>query len=718
MTYREPEAPENEPQLPDTELRPSLDCLLRPRSVAIIGASDTPGSFGNSVLCNLEAAGYRGELYLVNPKRTTIGSRRCLRSAANIPQGVDCAVLAIPRSAVTDSLAACAQRGIRSAILFSAGFAESGETGRAEQEWVARLAAEHGMVIEGPNCLGLVNYVDSIPLTFVNVPSASLESRDGIAVLSQSGAMAAVLAVSLKARGLDLTFSISTGNEASSSIEDYLEYLIDEEHTRVFVMIVESFRHPKRFLKLATQVRRRGKRIVLLHPGRSSAARASAATHTGALAGDFQVMQAGVKYAGVAFVETLEELLDVADILMRCPLLPSTGACVLTESGAFKALALDFCERIGLELPALSTETESMLRKVLPDFIPTSNPLDITAHALVDLDLYRRTLPPLLADERIGSLVLAIILTDKTTSARKLPPILDAIRAIRPAKPLLFAALDEGAEMEVHFVEDLRSLNVPFFPSPERALRALACVTEAGRQRGSTHAIPASVHLPFALARGVLPEYKSKQVLAAAGISIPLGALARTVDEALAIAGEIGFPVALKAQSSTLPHKSDVGGVVLNVADVKQLAECWQSLLRTVENAVPDVVIEGVLVEQMIPKGIELIAGIRNDPEWGPMLLVGSGGVLAEALKDVRLLPPDFDLASIVEEILNLQCAALLRGFRGSPAADILAAAQIVRRLGDLALLHPEIQETDINPIVVHPEGHGAVALDALFSIR
>src|SRR5277367_5869808 len=362
--------------------RPALDCLLRPCSIAIIGASATPGSLGNSLLLNLESAGYSGEIFLVNPKQDLIGRRRCFRSAAELPDGVDCAVFAIPRSAVLDSLEFCAQRGVRSAIIFAAGFAESGEAGRLEQQRLTQLAEEYGITIEGPNCLGMVNYVDSIPLTFVSTPTVTLDAQEGVAILSQSGAMAAVLNVGLNAHGLGVSYSISTGNEAVTSVEDYLEFLVEDRHTHVFVMIVELFRHPRRFLELVAHARRRGKHIVLLHPGRSSAARESAATHTGALAGDFDVMKTSVEAAGVILVETLEELLDVTEMLMRCRALPGVGTCVLAESGAFKALALDFCDQIGLPLPALSSETEVALRQVLPEFIPPSNPLDLTAHAL------------------------------------------------------------------------------------------------------------------------------------------------------------------------------------------------------------------------------------------------------------------------------------------------------------------------------------------------
>lgn len=704
---------------PQSGARPALDGLLKPRSIAIVGASATPGSFGSSVLENLETAGYTGEIYLVNPKLEAIHGRPCLHSAAELPEGIDCAVLAIPHSAVIDSLTACTKRGVRSAIIFSAGFAEIDEAGKDKQQQIARLAADHGMVIEGPNCLGMVNFVDSIPLTFVTVPVPILDEQEGVAIISQSGAMAAVLGVSLRAHGLGISYLVSTGNEAASSVEDYLEYLIDNERAPVFVMIVELFRQPKKFLRLAMSARAHGKHIVLLHPGRSSAARAAAATHTGALVGEYQVMRTCVEHAGVIFVETVEELLDVTDILMRCPSMPAKGACVLTESGAFKTLALDFCDSVGLELPALGVETRRSLREVMPDFIQPSNPLDITAHALVDLDLYRRTLPPLLADESIGSVVLSIILTDNSTGNRKALPILDAIRAAKSTKPILFAALDEGAEIDPHFVEELHALRVPFFPSPERALRALACITRAERIRRVDQTCGSEpVALPSRSKQGMLPEYRSKEILASIGIPTPKGALANTVEEAQEIAARIGFPLALKIQAAGLVHKGDVGGLILNVSSTDQLFESWQKLLDDVKANAPDAPVDGVLIEQMCPKGVELIAGVRNDSHWGLMLVVGFGGVFAEALKDVRLLPVHLDVAAIISEILALKCAPLLRGCRHSPAVDVPAAARIVRRLGDLALSHPEIQEADINPVVVYPEGQGAIALDALMLVQ
>lgn len=694
-----------------------IDRLLRPRSIALIGASSTPGSFADCVLTNLEDSRYSGELYLVNPRRPVIHGRQCLGSIAEMPDGVDCAVLAVPAAAIVESVRECAKKGVGSAIVYSAGFAESGQVGVAAQAKLARIAREHGMILEGPNCLGMVNYLDGIPLTFVLTPPQSVPDIPGATILSQSGALAAVIAVNLRHHHVPLTHSVSTGNEAANGIEDFLEHLVGDPRIRVFALVVEQFRDPDRFLKLARRAHRAGQFIVLFHPGRSSAARRSAATHTGAMAGDYEVMRTLVTRAGVLHVEHMEELVDVTQILVRCRELPARGAAVFTESGAFKALTLDLCDSVGLSLPPFSEGTEQALRQTLPAFIPPSNPLDLTAQGLVDPDLYRRTLPPVLADANFGSVVLAIILTDARTTRLKLPPIVGALTQLRPRKPVLFAALDEGAPFDFPELEELRSLGVPCFPSPERALRALARVSSrrisVADEVLSTGRRPAPV-IPQS---GILSEIESKSVLAQLAIPTPLGRLATTPEQALQIANEIGYPVVLKANSAALAHKSDVGGLLLDIQSEADLLDGWHALHQNVHNARPDLRLDGVLVERMSEKGFELIVGGRRDPQWGPVLLVGSGGVLAEAMSDTRLLAPDLTPDEIERELDHLRCAPILRGFRGSPALDTPAAARMIATLGAWMLSEPRVREVDINPLVLFPCGKGAQALDALISI-
>ena len=692
----------------------AIERLLRPRSIAVVGASETPGALGASVVANLDRVGFRGDIHLINPKRDMIGQRRCLTSVEELPLAVDVAVLAIPRAAVLDTVRSLAGRGVGAAIIFSAGFAEGGESGVAEQRELSRIAAATGMVIEGPNCLGLVNYVDGIALTFVETPAIALGSRPGIGIISQSGAMAAVVGVTLTAKALGISYSISTGNEAASGVEDYVEYLLEDPDTRVIALIVEQFRQPRRFLNLARRARIVNKPIVLLHPGRSRAARESAATHTGAMAGDYLVMRTQVEHQGVLVAENLEEFADVLELTLRYGASPSPGTAVLTESGAFKALTLDLCEQLGLDLPALTNESAPLLRAALPVFVPVSNPVDLTAQGLVDPDLYRRTLEALLHDERFGCIVLGIIQTDTKTSNIKFPPLIGAIRDLEPEKAVIFAGLDEGATVPVQYIEQLRSLNVPYFPSPDRAFRAVARWCAATERDTNTVDAPSAHVSEKPSVTGVLAEYRSKQLLAPCGISFPLGRLVNTLEEAQQVAAEMGTAVVLKAQSADLPHKSDAGGVILGLKDAKSIAEGWERLQSNITRHRPGLILDGVLVERMGKPGVELIIGGRNDQDWGPIVLAGFGGIQAEILQDARLLPADMTTAGFARELNLLKSAALLRGFRGSPVLDVAAVAEIISRVAALLRAEPSIREIDLNPVIVYPEGEGAIALDAL----
>ena len=696
--------------------RPPVERLLRARSVAVIGASATAGALGNSVIANLDRMRFSGDVHLVNPNRESIGSRPCLKSVEDLPEGVDVAVLAIPRAAVLDTVKALARRRVGAAIIFSAGFAEGGAAGLADQRELARIAQEAGMIIEGPNCLGLVNYVDGIALTFVETPAIALGARPGIAIISQSGAMAAVIGVTLTSKDLGISYSISTGNEAASGVEDYIEHLLDDAHTQVFALVVEQFRKPRRFLELARTAHVRGKPIVLLHPGRSSAARESAATHTGAMAGDYEVMCAKVRREGVLLAHSLEEFGDILDIILRCPSRPHGGSAVLTESGAFKALTLDLCEGIGLPLPPLTDASATALRAALPEFVPVSNPVDLTAQGLVDPDLYRRALAALVDDRRFGCVILTIIQTDAKTAAIKFPPIIQAVRALSPSTPVIFAGLDDGAVIPTEYVSQLRELKVPYFPSPGRAFRAVARIC-AMPERAVDDLVIDYKMPALNLPSGMITEYRAKDLLKAWDISFPDGRLATTLGEAQHAALEFGYPVALKAQATDLPHKSDAGGVILDIADPDAMTVAWTRLHDTLARTRPRLHLDGALVERMGKKGVELIIGGRNDPEWGAVILAGFGGVQAEILKDVRLLAPDLSKDEIAQELNQLKSAELLHGFRGSPALDIAAVAGIIEKVGALLRAEPRIREIDLNPVIVYPAGLGAIALDALMVV-
>ncbi len=705
----------NDTHLADHESARGLDRLLRPRSVAIVGASDKPGALGASVLRNLVRQGFAGPIYLVNPKRSEIGGRPCVASVDDLPDGVDAAVLAIPRAGVLDTLRGLGRRGVGAAVVFAAGFAEDGPQGLADQQEIGRIAQDHGMIVEGPNCLGLVNFIDRVSLTFITMPEARAEGAVRVGIVSQSGAMAAVLATTMITRDVPLSCYVSTGNEAASGAEDYLAYLVDAPETQVIAMVVEHFRNPARFLAAARAARAAGKRIVLLHPGRSDAGAASAATHTGAMAGDYAVMRVLAEHAGVIVVDSLEELGDVVEIAARCATLPEGGTGILAESGAFKAMMLDLSEDLGLQLPPLSDTDSPALRAALPDFVPVSNPLDITAQGLVDPGMYGRTLAALMEDTRIGAVLVALIQTETGTSSIKFDAVATALEA-GITKPVIVAGVDEGGAVRAEDIDRLRALGVPYLPTADRAVRALARIV--GRSIRDDSASAPGVPLEGLSDIGeTVPEYLSKALLGARGIAFPDFVLATTPAEAEAAAEKLGYPVVLKAQAAALPHKSDAGGVIVGLADAAAVAAGWDRLQANIATNRPGLVLDGVLVEAMAAKGVELIVGARNDPGWGPVILVGFGGVAAELLHDVRLLPTGLSLAAIEGEIRRLRMAPLLDGFRGAPHMDVTAVARIVQRLGETVAATPAIREVDLNPVMVYPAGQGALALDALISV-
>jgi acyl-CoA synthetase (NDP forming) len=698
--------------------RDAVARLLRPRSVAVVGASDKPGALGASVLGNLDRNGFAGEVYPINPKRETIGGRACLPSVDALPEGVDVAVLAIPQAAVLDAIRGLAARKVGGAIIFSAGFAEGGEEGKAQQVEIGRIAAEHGMVIEGPNCLGLVNHVDGVPLTFVETVTSAPAGRRAVGVVSQSGAIAAVLGATFQSRAMPISYSVSTGNEAASGVEDYVDWLVDDAATHVITMVVEQFRLPARFLAAAERARAAGKPIVLLHPGKSSAARESAATHTGAMAGDYQLMRRKVERAGVIFAETLEELGDISEILLRAPALAKDTLAVVGESGAFKALILDLAEELDIRLTPLDDDNAPALRAALPPFVPVSNPLDMTAQGLSQPEIYTHTLTALLDDERVGAIVAGIIQTDPVTCGIKVPAILAAVEGRTLEKPLLFAGLDEGAPIPAAHVAAMRERGIVCFPSTERAFRALARLGALAR-RDLTVAQNAPTPVPGLGAHaGVVAEYLAKDLLRPLGFSFPAGRFADSAEAAVAAAETVGYPVAMKAQAAALGHKSDAGGVLLNLADGAAVAQAWERIHANVGAYDASMVLDGVLIEKMGARGVEMIVGGRNDPDWGPVVLAGFGGVTAEILQDVRLFTPDMSVEQIEAGLMELKSAPLLAGYRGSAALDVPALARLVAQVGAILAAEPTLAEIDLNPVILHPLGQGAIALDALMLVE
>ena len=668
------------------------------------------------MVANILASSYGAALHIVSRNASEINGRACLKTVDELPEGVDLVVCTVPSAAVRETIEACVRRRAHAAVVFASGFAELGDAGGREQDEIAGIAAESGIALMGPNCLGFTNYVDGLGISFAGRSTPKpLEPGPAVAVVAQSGALMGHFMLAFGARNLPLTYSISTGNEAGLGIEDFVEYLANDSSTQAIVLFAEQIRRPRDFLTALSRCRASAKPVVLFHTGRSARARASARSHTGAMAGEYEVMQTFASYAGAVVVESLEELVDVAEILARFPKPPTRGVGILTVSGAFCGIALDLCSGIELDVPRLTTETEATLKSVMPPFAIPGNPLDLTTQPIREPELLGKGLAALLADTGIGSVVVAMMPgAEPTQAVRYLKGLHPTIR--NPAKPVVLAMMGDGSPLSEEFSIIVRESGIALSRSPERSLRAIARVTEYGRMCAASESMSRRGpirHFPT-VQRGKMFEYAAKQYLAAIGIDIPKSELAEAVDDAARIAARIGYPVVLKAQHPNLKHKSEIGAVAVGLANEADLRGAWASVIDRVRAARPDLTVEQMLVEKLAAPGVEMIVGVKRDPGWGPVLLVGLGGIWTEILKDVRLLPADAAEGVILREIARLKSYALLRGARGSSPRDCVALAKIIALLGDLMLARPELTEIDINPLIVYGEGLGAVAADAL----
>jgi acetate---CoA ligase (ADP-forming) len=690
--------------------------VLRPKSIAVAGVSPQANSAGATVAANIIASGYDGALYIVSRHASEIDGRACLKTVDELPEGVDLVVCTVSSVAVRETIEACARRKANAAVVFASGFAELGDAGRREQEEIARIAADGGIALLGPNCLGFTNYVDRLGISFAGRSTPKRpEPGPAVAVVAQSGALMGHFILSLGTRNLPLTYAISTGNEAGLGIEDFVDYLADDFGTQAIVVFAEQIRRPRDFLTALSRCRASAKPVVLFHTGRSARARASARSHTGAMAGAYEVMRTFASHTGAVVVDSLEELVDVVEILARFSKPPTGGVGILTVSGAFGGIALDLCSQIGLDVPRLTPETEAALKAVMPPFAVPGNPLDLTTQPIREPELLGKGLAALLADCEIGTVLVAIMPgAEPGQAVRYLNGLHPAIKD--PVKPVVLAMMGDGSPLGEEFSAIIRESGIVLSRSPERSLRAIARVTEyeqmCAASESMSHCEPVRQLAPVPL--GTMTEYAAKQYLARIGIRVPAGDLARDPQDATRVAARIGYPVVLKAQHPALEHKSDIGAVAIGLARDAELLAAWDSVIERVRIARPDVVVEQMLVEKMAAPGVEMIVGVKRDPSWGPVLMVGLGGIWAEIFNDVRLFPADAAEGIILREVAQLKSYAVLRGARGSSPRDCAALAKIAALLGELMLARPELTEIDINPLILYSEGQGAVAADAL----
>jgi acyl-CoA synthetase (NDP forming) len=680
--------------------------FLRPRSVAIVGISTRVGSAGQVILQSLKLNKFQGDIHLIGRSAEPIDGRPVLKNADELPEGVDLAVFTLPAAGVKEAVEACARRKVGSAMVFAAGFAEVGDS--ATQDAVTNTARAAGLAVVGPNCLGITNNVDGMTLHMLFAREALRGVENGVAFVGQSGGLLGHFQRATDGRGIPLSYVISTGNEAGLESTDFLEFLAEDRATRVIALYCEEIRRPAAFLSAIRKARDAGKPVVLMLAGRSARARKAAQSHTGALIGDWGAMKVHVENAGAIVVGTMDEMMDLVEILARFPAPPAKGPAIITASGAYVGLTNDFAEDVGLELPELSPDTLKKVSALLPSYGNYGNPLDVTAGFTPDsLPVVTKTV---LDDPNVGMLFVSFPISYAAV-----------VKAFNKGmegstKSMVMVALGDTWTLAPDIMQAAGESPAVFSRSSDRMLRAITHYTRYGRLLARPR--PAAVPRPIAdvpkLGKGTQPEWLGKKVLAAAGIRVPDGELARTLDEALKVANHIGYPVVLKAQAAALSHKTEAGGVILNIVGDSELRAAWKTLNENIARAAPGVTLDGVLVERMSPKGIEMMVGAKRDPNWGAVLLVGLGGIWVEALSDVQLLPVDADRNQIVEALTKLRSARLLAGVRGAPPADIEAIVDAVIGVGRLMQTVPEIVEVDVNPLMVHGRGQGATALDAL----
>jgi acetate---CoA ligase (ADP-forming) len=692
----------------------SLVPFFEPMGIVLVGASRNPMKLGFGLARNLVQSGYEGAIHFVNPGGGMLLERPLHTTLSHVPNPVDLAVLLIPAAAMPQALADCGARGIRAAILASGGFRETGATGAALEEACLRVAQQHGIRLIGPNCIGLLDTHLPLDTTFLPPPGPT---PGAIAFISHSGAICAAVIDWARGQGFGLSRLVSLGNQLDVNETDVLTAVAADPHTRVVTLYLEGVSNGRRFVQVAEKVSRE-KPVLALKVGRFASGQRAAASHTGALAGQESAFDAAFQRAGVMRAETSEELFDWARALAWCPLPQGRQVAVLTNAGGPGVTAADALESHGLQMATLQPETEAQLQKTLPPAASLQNPVDMLAAA--SPGQYATCLQILLADPGVDSVMVILPPPPMYSAGGVAKAMLPIIYAT--SKPVVVALM--GEKMIQEAVEHFRAAKVPEYRFPERAAAALAILCRRAEFLQTEPAIPKQLaNIGAAAAQRILAEANCEaggflttavvnQLLSAYGIPVPSSGLAKTAEEAVTLARQVGLPVALKIASADVPHKSDVDGVLLNVETETAVAAAFNQMMAIVQAAMPQARLDGVTVQPMIPDGQEVIVGVVRDPQFGPVLMFGSGGVEVEGLNDVAfaLAPPTQPEAK--QLLAKTWAGRKLAGYRNVAAGDETAVLDIISRLGQLAADCPHLAEIEINPLRVFPDGQGALALD------
>ena len=693
---------------------PVFTAFFAPRGVVVVGVSQDPAKLGYGLARNLVASGYRGAIHFVNPKGGTLLDHPVSKDIPSVPDPVDLAVLATPAAATVEVLRDCHARGIGAVIVASGGYREVGPEGAAIEEELTRVARELGVRVIGPNCMGLLDTHVPIDTTFLQPPAP----RQGeIAFVSHSGAVAGVVVDYANGRDFGFSRMVSLGNQADLKETDLLLPAADDPNAKVVTLYLETVADGPRFVEMAGEVARQTP-IVALKVGRSPAGQRAAASHTGALAGAEEAWDAAFRRAGVLRADGLEEMFDWARALAWCPLPRGRAMAVVTNAGGPGVIATDTLERHGLELAALTDDTQTALRAILPPAASIANPVDMLAQA--SPQTFAEALRLLVADPNVYGVIVLSPPPPLYTAESLAEAVVPVAKAA--GKPVVVGLM--GAHLVNKGAALLARARVPEYRFPEQAASALGALVrraewlaqaEEGRVPRATRSEAAGLVVERVLERGGgwLAAEETTQLLAAYGIAVPRLALAADAAQAVELAHEMGFPVVMKVASPDITHKSDVGGVALDLRDAEAVRKAFERVTRAAKAARPDATLLGVHLQPMLAKGQEVIVGAVRDPQFGALVMFGSGGVEVEGLKDVAFALAPVPRAEAEEMLEGTWAGRKLRGFRDLPPADRAAVVDALIRFSQLVAHFPVIAEGEINPLRALAEGKGAVALDA-----
>jgi acyl-CoA synthetase (NDP forming) len=705
-----------------------LSPLLNPASVAIVGVSENASRIGGRLFKYLVKHGYQGSLSLVNPKYKKLSGVKCHSSVTDIPIQVDCALIAVPEKFVIPILNECADNHVKAAIVFSSGFAEMGTQGQEKQNRLKELAKTKNIRICGPNCIGLVNFNKHTALSFSQVLELDTLIPGNIGFISQSGALGGSLVNRARDMNIGLSYFISSGNEADLEVSDFIKYLVlHDENTHVIAALVEGFKDGPKFIEAAKLARKRGKPLIILKTGETEVGKKAAASHTGALVGSDAAIDAVFKQTGVIRVRHYDELLQTAALFSKGRVPKGNRVGILTSSGGGGIIMADYYTKMGLRIPEPSLQTEERASKEIASFGKVANPFDLTGQIFSDPDLFKRCMKLFLEESDFDIVQVNISMVAGESGKIRGRHILESARD--SSKPVVTwwgagSLSDPGVQV-------LNDSEIGVFRSPERCAAAVKALVEyhcssdiqphPNNCRKDTGASISSDSVKSILETGgrSLSEHQGKSLLKLYGIPVTEERVATSSDEAVAYAEEIGFPVVLKIDSPDIIHKSEAKGVRLGVNTIAEVLQCYDEILENAQHYDPKAEINGVLVQEMIPGGTEIMVGVSEDLQFGSTIAFGLGGIFVEALKDISLrvvpLSPS-DAQQMVREIKGYQ---ILNGFRGKNRADIPAIVDVLLKISRLMEdWKDHISEIDINPLVVFDEGQGVKALDALVVLK